>query len=150
MTLPSIHILWFVLLVLTSAPLQAEVYKWQDDRGETHYSQTPPPGVPASKLQPHATPNHAGQPDPRLKKSLEAFDKRHQQDQEAAQKRAAAAQQAELKTQNCTRARTNLQTLQGHGQIKLKEGDGYRMLPEGERQAKIAEAQKQIDEFCPQ
>jgi hypothetical protein len=150
MTHPSIPTLWLVLLGLSITPLQAEVYKWQDDSGETHYSQTPPPGVPASRLRLHGTPSHAGQPDPRLKESLEAFDKRRQQDQEAGRKRAEAAQQAELRKQNCARARSNLQTLQSHGQIKLKEGDAYRMLSEEERQAKIAEAQQQIDEFCTQ
>lgn len=148
MTHPRIPTLWLVLLGLIAAPLQAQVYKWQDEKGETHYSQTPPPGVPADRLQLGGSPGHAGRPDPGLKERLEAFDKRRQQDQEAQAKRAEAAQQTELKKKNCASARSNLQTLQSRGQIKLKEGDAYRVLSEEERQAKIAEAQKQIDTYC--
>ncbi len=149
MTHPSIPTPWLVLLVLLCAPLQAQVYKWQDEKGETHYSQTPPPGAPAHRLQLHGTPRHAGQPDPHLKQRLEAFDRRRQQEQEAQHKRAETAEQAALRKQNCASARSNLQTLESHGQIKLKEGEAYRILSEEERQAKIAEARKQIDEFCP-
>jgi hypothetical protein len=35
--------LLLVLLMVLSCQLQAGIYKWYDDQGEVHYTQTPPP-----------------------------------------------------------------------------------------------------------
>lgn len=41
---------FFSLLVALTAPAQAEVFKWTDASGKTHYSDTPPPANPRKDL----------------------------------------------------------------------------------------------------
>lgn len=41
-----------LLALLAAAGAQAEVYKWVDEDGVTHYSQQPPPGGDARVIQP--------------------------------------------------------------------------------------------------
>jgi glutaredoxin len=38
------------LLVAAAAPLSADMYKWTDENGKVHYSDSPPPGKKAKKL----------------------------------------------------------------------------------------------------
>ena len=39
-------------LVLWTAPSPAQMYKWVDEKGVTHYSEKPPPGRKAQQIQP--------------------------------------------------------------------------------------------------
>ena len=38
-------------LLLCAAPTSAQMYKWVDDKGVTHYSESPPPGRKAQQVQ---------------------------------------------------------------------------------------------------
>ena len=51
----------FIALALAAIPLlaTAEVYRWVDDRGQVHYSQTPPKGRAAEPIGPPAAPQAA-------------------------------------------------------------------------------------------
>lgn len=47
----SIYILTLTALALaTVLPVHAGLYKWEDDAGNTHYSQIPPTGRPSQKI----------------------------------------------------------------------------------------------------
>jgi hypothetical protein len=136
------------VISMASLPVSAAMYKWVDDGGTTHFTQTPPSGVKASVVAPVSQPRSAGQPDERLQKRLTEFEQRQKQDKEAKQDRETKNRQEQMKTKNCAAARRNLAMLQSHGRIKLKEQTGYRILPEEERNAKIDEAKKHMEEFC--
>jgi hypothetical protein len=138
----------FFLISTASLPVSATMYKWVDDRGTTHFTQTPPTGVKTSVVAPVSQPRSAGKPDERLQKRLTEFGQRQKQNQEAKQDRETKNRQEQIKTENCAAARRNLAMLQSHGRIKLKEQTGYRILAEEERNAKIDEAKKHIEEFC--
>jgi hypothetical protein len=57
--LAAMRFLVLCLLVL-AAPAQAQIYRWVDDRGSVHYSNTePPPSVKARKLDIDASPGPA-------------------------------------------------------------------------------------------
>jgi hypothetical protein len=51
----------FFALALAATPLlaAAEVYRWVDDRGQVHYSQTPPKGLDAEPVGPATAPQAA-------------------------------------------------------------------------------------------
>lgn len=142
------HIALLVLLAI-GAPAMAGMYKWVDEQGNVHYSQQPPPGQQAETVKaPPPPPSGAADEAARWKKQAEDFEERQADRAKAADEAQKAEAQEEQRKANCEIARKNLQTLTSRGQISIKEGDTYRRLPEEERQAKIAEAQKQVDEFC--
>src|SRR5882724_5738341 len=52
-------LLHFLILLATAAPALAQVYKWVDERGVTHYGERPPQGSKASEV-----PNRLASPAP--------------------------------------------------------------------------------------
>jgi hypothetical protein len=53
---------FLLVLLLLSAPAQAEVYRWIDANGVVHYSSTPPPqGAKADRLNLDASPGNVAQ-----------------------------------------------------------------------------------------
>jgi len=52
-------LLHFLILLATAAPAFAQVYKWVDERGVTHYGERPPQGGKASEV-----PNRLASPAP--------------------------------------------------------------------------------------
>lgn len=138
------------LLLLFSTALPAAMYKWVDENGETHYSQYPPPDRDYEALEPPPPPaSDAGQAQQELEGLLQRQDEERQARQTAEEEAAAAEQQAEQRQKACAAARHNLEILTTGGRKRITGPDGVaRYLPEEERQAKIAEAQKQIEEYC--
>ncbi len=136
------------LLLPASAP--AEIFKWTDESGKVHYSQMRPAGVAAAVFKPVAPPPDAGHPDPALQKRVEGFNERREMRKASEHKLAEAKEAAQQRTEDCQRARQNLETLKTHGRVSIKEGDTYRALGEEERQAQIAAAQGYVDESCTQ
>jgi hypothetical protein len=65
-----------VVALLTAASAQAAIYKWSDEKGGVHYSQTPPAAVDATVIEPTAPPPNVGQPDEALQKRLAGFEQR--------------------------------------------------------------------------
>lgn len=129
---------------------QAAMYKWVDENGVTHYSQFPPPGRELQTVvpppPPAADPEGAQQ---RLEGLLQRQDESRKATAEAAEKQDQAAAEAERRKQNCATARTNLEKLTNLGHRRLTGPDGTAYYPtEEERQQHIAEAQKQIEEYC--
>lgn len=140
-------------LLFIGPPVHSQVYKWHDERGNVHYTQTPPmdtkvevikPNVPksalvqAKPLQPQAKPAQAQDQQPPPEQSAEGKStepKPKPSEQEVAQ----------LRKSNCEKARKNLETLHSHGRIRLRDGT---VLSEQQRQAKIAEAQHHIEQYC--
>ncbi|MEN6585845.1 MAG: DUF4124 domain-containing protein [Sulfuricella sp.] len=53
----------FLLLVLAAATIGATIYKWVDEKGVTHYSETPSPKQKAQEIQVPPPPPSAGTPD---------------------------------------------------------------------------------------
>ncbi|HSH30492.1 MAG TPA: DUF4124 domain-containing protein [Thiohalobacter sp.] len=138
------------LTLLFSTGLPAAMYKWVDENGQTHYSQYPPPDREYEALAPPPPPaSDAGQAQQELEQLLQRQDEQRQAREQAEQEAAAAGRQAEQRQQACAAARHNLEILTTGGRKRITGPDGVaRYLPEEERQAKIAEAQKQIEEYC--
>lgn len=133
------RILFFITLaLLLGQPVHAgKLYKWVDETGHVHYSQTPPTRgnatevqIPKSALTPATADNTAAEP---------------------GQAEAAAAdpleQMREARLKNCEIARQNLSTYQTSQQIQQADGTVI-TLDDATRAAKIAEAQAYIAEFC--
>jgi phage-related minor tail protein len=132
----------------------AGVYRWVDEEGVTHYTQTPPINEEATLLD---------EPTEPARSSDEAWkelnDRRLQQedvdeDRELAAKKEAerrkAAENKRIREQNCQAAKSNLTNLEGGRatrRVKTESGD-YIRLTEEDHQQRLEQARKNIEEFC--
>jgi hypothetical protein len=126
----------------------AEMYKWVDQEGITHYTQSPPPGdIEAKTLK----------PPPKI--DTESARARIEQQQEKAKKlREGRLEEAKIEAEekkakaieeeNCKRAHQRMATFsRPRGLIQQEDGSRIRVDEEA-RQAGIRESQKMIEEYC--
>jgi hypothetical protein len=150
--------LWTITLIIATlllqSPVFAEIYKWTDGSGEIHYTQTPPPGgISAQSIQGAPPPAESGetirQEQQKLQEQLDAMEERGAGREE---EKAIEKQRQELdkiNEKNCIIAKNNLAKLQ-QGGIKrylTPEGEVMRLTDE-DRQRRITEAQKQVEQYC--
>ncbi len=139
--------------LLVSAMASADIYRWEDADGVTHYTDTPPEGIVSTLVSIDSRPTDkarisSAQAQAQGKQQAQLL---IEQEERAAQEEnaAEAAKQAEERAQACTRARQRLETFNNSRRI-------YRELENGERvwysEEEIAstrqKAQKAVEEFC--
>ncbi len=123
----------------------ATAYKWIDENGETHYSQSPPTATKAEVIKTPTSPADA--PAPEQKPANTAAQKPVDTKQPLDNK--AKAEDAAVRAENCASASKDLETLQNSPRVTVKNKDGlYHRLNDEERKARIEETQKRVDEFC--
>lgn len=142
-----------VLLALASGLHAAgndAIYKWVDDNGEVHYTQLPPQNRKYETLKQASAPAD----DPagirsNLKEQVDAMDKAEEKRAEAAKEGEEQDKIQELRKDNCKIAKKNLANLHqgGNKAFMLPNGEVIR-LTDDERQRRIDEANKQIEENC--
>ena len=130
-------------LLITLSPLcmAAQIYKWVDAQGVTHFDAQPTQGQPATTVVTPAP--SVGKPDAPARSSTIG----DQQAIEKTVKKQVAEQQAQLKV-FCEQARTNLAQLQNNPRLREEVDGEMRRLTEQTRQERITEAQKQIAQNC--
>ncbi len=154
----------FMLSALVSIPSAADTYRWVDDNGVVNYAERKPRGVPDSRITRVASvTTRAGTSSSRAPSSSPApsFTPQTQNQVELTgdqQEMLRGLQQAEvdrqaqvaqIKRDNCERSRRVLANLTAKDRIRVRSETGIeRVLPEEERQEKIAAAQRGIVENC--
>ncbi len=136
------------LLALFCLPVQAEMYKWIDAQGVTHYSQQKPPAgvdVSAVKAPPRVDTESAV-------RALEQKQQQFKERGEAEDLKAAAAkksqQEVALKKSNCEKAKARVTSMQ-RPRVNTVDAQGNSVrLGEDERQKRLEEAQKAAREHC--
>ncbi len=127
----------------------AEIYKWTDAQGNTHYTQTPPPAkeVKAENVQ-------------NIEKDIEMAtgklgnisaqpDAEESDDNEDMKKARADGKKNTVKHKTfCDQQNSALKQLLANPVIRWKSGDEERILTSKERQAKIDEFNTNIKEMC--
>lgn len=166
------------VLLITTLPAQAEIYKWVDKDGTVKYTDTPPPtGVKSlstigkktaaptaqapSPETPQVTPGTNAKPQtPGAAKvdslgksdntSPEAQAKKKRELEEIAKKNKAELEaQAKKKELNCATARTNYQTYSQGGRIYKTNEKGERIYVDEKDLAEgAAQAQRDMQEYC--
>jgi uncharacterized protein DUF4124 len=140
----------FLFLSSMTLTSYADVYKWVDENGRTHYSQTAPENQNAEMIK--APPPPASLPEDAQHKIDELIEQqtesRKAQEEQLAKQQKQADQQQVLED-NCKMAQSNLQLyLDNPGRRVLKE-DGTVIRPtEEDRQQKIRETKQDIKEYC--
>ena len=136
---------------LAAAPAHA-IYKWVDEKGVTHFSETPPPdGRKATKVEPKVTPPSGTPAAPvdwkkREQESRKERIEREQQDEAA---KAKAHNAAAERTNRCTRATRDLEVLERNVPVYSKNERGERVYVEDkDRPGQIAAARREIEANC--
>ncbi|MDZ7787474.1 MAG: DUF4124 domain-containing protein [Halofilum sp. (in: g-proteobacteria)] len=137
--------------LVLSAPLQAdEIYKWVDEEGVTHYSQQPPPSGDAARVGVDSPPDEELE---RERQEMEAtgerLEARREERREAERQARTNAAEREQREQRCADLRSSLSKLTENRRLLVPDGEGnVRRLPEEERQERVAERRRQIEEEC--
>lgn len=153
--------------VVFSTPAAADTYTWLDEKGVVNYSERMPRGIPPHRVsvvrdnvqRPSSDPTPPltyTPPQPAREASPPASDQEdlsEEQQQMLAELQAAEEQRlakvAEVRRDNCERARRVLENLSNVGRVRVVADDGTRsVLPEEERSRRIAEAQRGVATNC--
>ncbi len=136
-----------VVALLSIDDAAARVYKWVDEDGNVHYSQTLPPGQQGESIKdPPKVDTEAAVEE--LKQDQDAFTERQAQEQQRhAEEQKLAADAAEM-AKRCDTLRSNLAGLLNTQRIYEGEGDARRRIGEEERQARITSTEQAIAKDC--
>jgi hypothetical protein len=142
---------WFVFGALAFAgTCHAEVYKWKDANGHSHYSDQQPIGQEGQKLK---STSPAPNPAPATKTTAERemeFRKRQLEAEENATKNQRQLAESKERATNCDKARGNLKALEsGMRLVKYDDKGEQAYIEDSERPALIAETKKTIASLCP-
>jgi uncharacterized protein DUF4124 len=144
-------------LLLCAAPSFAQMYKWVDDKGVTHYSESPPPGRKAQQIQatPSPTPSPSATPKPAEPASTwsdkeRAFRQRTIEREYAEEtKRKKDAERIALRREACLEARYTINTLNSGGPVyKLNEKGEREYLADSVRAEKLQRAKENAETYC--
>jgi hypothetical protein len=138
--------LWLLLAALPLAA-GAQAYRWVDEKGQVHYSQTPPPGKNAQPVAPPPPPAAAPNQDA-LKRALQDGAAGEPESRAQAERMAEYQQQLE---QQCKQAREQLAYMEAKTSQRLgttdEQGNVSRVTEE-QFQARRSELQRTIAERC--
>jgi hypothetical protein len=140
----TICVLWALLL-----PAGAQVYKWVDEKGTTHYGERPPQGKKAQEMEqrlanPGPAPGNAAQPNWK-DKDLEFRGRRI----DAGQAEAKQKQQEGANREACNQARDQLVQMKAARRLYRLDETGERVYQSGdEHQASVAQLERLVSERC--
>ncbi|WCR42927.1 DUF4124 domain-containing protein [Stutzerimonas stutzeri] len=131
-------------LALCGNAMAAQVYKWVDAQGVTHFGAQPPQGQQVETVNTVVAPGKSvTAPAPATQQKSEP----DQQSIDRKVKQQVAEQEAERK-RYCETMRTNLAQLQNNPRVRVEENGETRRITEEERQARITETRDKIAENC--
>ena len=149
-------------LVLWAAPSSAQMYKWVDERGVTHYSEKPPPGrksqqiqsapaTPAAPAEP-AAPQSAN-PAPTWSEQERDFRRRAIEREQAAEKQKKKENEeryrAAIRREQCIEARGTVAALSENRPVYWINQKGEReYLEDSARPAAMQRAKQNIETYC--
>jgi len=139
--------------LIAPAAIGAGIYKWVDERGVTHYSESPPEGRASSTVKPPPAPagGAVGAPTPKTWQEKEQeFQRRRAERGEAEKKR--ETQEAEdriARDYRCRIAKNRLQVLQTQRPVYRLNGKGEReYYDDATRASEIGRVKSEIDATC--
>lgn len=135
------------LLFLVSPLSYAGIYKWTDEQGNVHYSQTKPSNqkTESLRIKSHAPENKSTYKRPSLNLKDKDGTSTDTDAESANSNEPSPQQQAEM----CKRSKADLQILISQGQVRQKRQDGTVVyMTDEEKQKRIAAEKKRIEKYC--
>lgn len=139
-------ILSTTLLLCYGIQSSADIYKWVDENGNTHYSDIKPNQTNSETLK--IKTSKSIKPPQNPQEASQQLEERSQTELESkAQKLKEDTQKRELQAQ-CEAIRNNLRTIEENSRIKITENNETRFLTQEEIAEKKAKYQQDLQEFC--
>ncbi|MEQ1516074.1 MAG: DUF4124 domain-containing protein [Usitatibacteraceae bacterium] len=142
-------------ILLATATVAAQVYKWVDKDGKVQYGDTPPPAsatkVEAKKVDapPPPPPAVAATPSKSLQEQAKDYEKRKTDAAAKSKKNESEQQNEAVKASACSEARGAVRELEsGRPIARASEGGGREYMDDAARQTEMAKARKAIADFC--
>lgn len=132
-----------ITLALSATSQAAQIYKWVDDQGVTHFDAQPPAGRQTQQIDIQKPPAPSA-PNP----SKPVTDGQAEQRAVDTEVKKKIAQEQNKRTEDCKILRTNLAQLQNNPRVREQVEGGLKRLTEEERQGRITETQKAIEDYC--
>jgi hypothetical protein len=138
----------FAGLLLVASFCRAELYRWVDEHGQTHFADQPQHSQP-HEIAVRPSPAAAQDPGRRMDKTrrlLNAFQVERQQEREAKAKR---QEEIEKRRRSCIQATDNLRQYRESGNIYRLDENGNRVyLSESERASAIRKHRQAVADWC--
>jgi hypothetical protein len=140
--------LFIALLLSGQLSVHAEVYRWVDEKGQTHFGdQTREASTRA--IKPHSRPPTQGNQQQRMQKTRKLLNAYQIERQQLREQRAEQKEQAEKRNRDCIQARDNLRKYTDYGNIYQLGEDGKReYLSEKERAALLQRSREAVARLC--
>ncbi len=142
-------------LLALALPASAAMYKWVDEKGVTHYSESPPPeGTQAKKLDlpavsSDAPPVKSETPEDWKGREIEFRRRMLQKEKTEASEKAATNNAAAARKGRCIEARRRLDLLAAGRPLYHVDEKGERVyMEESDRAAETAKWRKDADQYC--
>ena len=140
-----------LLLALAPTVMAAQVYKWVDAQGITHFGAQPPEGANAATVNTNTAQPKAGSnfpPPPAARPTLPPSADEQQKAADEKVRQEVAQQEAE-RLKQCEKLRNDMAQLKNNPRIRVDDGNGdLRRITEEERQGRIAAGEKSLRENC--
>ena len=152
-------ILLACMVMFFSMPMQAEIYKWVDEHGHTHYGEKAPANKKSKQIQLRNEPVRSvakekvekspAETKTRLEKQqklIRALSDDRKQKKEQREKQQRTAKQ---KVRNCANAKDNLRRYQSSSSVYKVDDKGNRVtLPGAARDKSIQRARAEVKKWC--
>lgn len=140
-----------IAILLATATVAAQVYKWVDKDGQVQYTDTPPPPG-ATKAEAKKVDTGSAAPAstaPTLETRAKNFDKRRASDAEKAKKAAEAQKKADIDAENCKIANMRIREIENGRPLKQSNDQGEATYMTDEtRQAELTKARALAATSC--
>lgn len=137
-------ILLGLMLFAVSAP--AEIQKWVDENGQTHYGERPPEGTRSQRIDTsganviETSPNQG-----RIRQMNQEFDARRALKEE---RQAEAQKEAQEAQKRCRHAKGQLNIMQQKVPVFYADGDKRQYVDDQERKATIQSLKEKVARYC--
>ncbi|WP_374338002.1 DUF4124 domain-containing protein [Methyloversatilis sp.] len=141
-----------VAALLLSLPLAcfAQVYQYKDAQGRTVFSDSPPPGVSATRKNVPVPPAAAApEGESPVQDKMQEFQKRREERLEKEAKDAKEKAAREKAAENCSRVRNRLAALRsGQRIVRFNEQGEREYIDDEARNREIEQTEKSVSEWC--
>ena len=139
-------------LALAALLAHAQVFKWVDEKGRTHYGERPPDGVKANEVAKPTPPSDPGRTreEPNWKaKARDVTKERRERENREAQDADREARTVAERQQRCREARIVLDRLQNVQRLYKYDAKGERVyMTDADRDAERVVANREAGESC--
>lgn len=141
-----IRAMLLALALIALAAMAQPMYKWVDEKGVTHFSESPPPDGKATKVEVKPTGTEKARVDNWKERELESRQRRTQKDSVEEETR---RKEERTRAQHCSRAREGLDTVKNSRRVYSLDEKGERVYMEDkDRPAAIEKWSQDVERYC--